>query len=441
MSTSYFQRQLTTSRLPSGLVSRISRFSTSRKLLASGRAPQVKKLERERKREADQYEFLRNPPPRETSSIPTIVKIPKAILVDAQLAGVLSVSPPEALNIINEFDGMRLRSGSPKDLCLKYNIDPWVLTQLAKVLLVTQLEANFMTVQGLLLAATELEDPGATLMLIQWDLKTRREGPRPAFTKKAFELLEKLVQSENPAAVFLQGKLYEREGKNKLALKMYVKSTEISTGAYSGVKALPITLGDAWKAIGRLRMQGKDLVGAKDALKKAAIDHDDPSAYLDLATKMTDPSTDEYEEYLLKAAISGKAEAFGELGAHFFKKLQKSGAFSQKTSHSIHTDSNKRITIRPQKGLLKDQDEWELWSNAFEWLSLASESKIASCQIYYAIICRALQKPNVGLEWLDEASQSSKLATTIARLKETWFSNELDLNNFNLDEIVQKKTN
>lgn len=298
-----------------------------------------------------------------------------------------------------------------------------------------------MTVQGLLFAATELEDPGATLMLIQWDLKTKREGPRPAFTKKSLELLEQLVQSENPAALFLQGKLYERQGKNKLALELYVKSTEISTGAYSGVKAVPITLGDAWKAIGRLRMQGKDLVGAKDALKKAAIEYDDSSAYLDLATKMTDPSTDEYEEYLLQAAISGEAEAVGELGAHFFKKLQKRGAFIQNSSHLIHTDSNRRITIRPQKGFLKNQDEWELWSNAFEWLSLASESKIASCQIYYAIMCRALQKPNVGLKWLDEASKSPKLATTIAWLKEMWFSNELDLNDFNLDEIVQKNTN
>lgn len=121
MSTSNLPRQLTTSRIPGRLLFGISRFSTHRQLLASGRSPQIKKLARERKREADQNGLLRNLPPRETSSTPTVVKLPKALLVDAQRAGLLSVSPQEAMNILNEFNGMRLRSGSPEDLCLSEN--------------------------------------------------------------------------------------------------------------------------------------------------------------------------------------------------------------------------------------------------------------------------------------------------------------------------------
>lgn len=216
---------------------------------------------------------------------------------------------------------------------------------------------------------------------------------------------------------------------------MYVKSTEISTGVYAGANCIRISLGDAWTAISRLRMKGNNKVGAEEALKKAAIDYDDSAAYLYLATKMTDPSSDEHEEYLLRAAISAETEAARELGAYYFKKLQKSEAFNRKSSNPISVDSKRPLTMRVRKGQFKDADEWELWTQAFEWLGLASESKIASSQIYYAIMCRALQKPNMGLKWLDEASRVPKFAVTIAWLKEMWFSNELDLGDFDLEKI------
>lgn len=278
-------------------------------------------------------------------------------------------------------------------------------------------------------------------MLVLRDLKNKREGPRSPFFNKAYQTLEQLVRTENPSALYVQGRIYEGKGKNKLALEMYVKSTEISTDAYTGADVVKISLGDAWTAIGRLRRQGNDIVGAEEALKKAAIDYDDSAAYLQLATKMTDPSSDEYEKYLLKAAVSEEPEAAGELGAYYFKKLRKNGTFVRKSSQPSSKDSNRPITMRIRKGQFKDQDEWELWAHAFEWLSLAAESQIASSQIYYAIMCRALQKPNVGLIWLDEASKSPKLVTTIAWLKEMWFSNELDLSDFDLDEILQNKDN
>lgn len=278
------------------------------------------------------------------------------------------------------------------------------------------------------------------LILVQGSINSKREGsPKMQFFKRAHQIHEQLVRTENPAAMFLQGRIYERQGNNKLALDMYVKSTEVFTDAYAGADSVKIGPGDAWMAISRLRMQANNKVEAEEALKKAAIDHDDPAAYLYLATKMTDPSSDEYEEYLLRAAISAESEAVGELGAYYFKKLQKNGLFVRKSSHPVSIDSKRPITLRVRKGQFKDAGEWELWTQAFEWLSLGSESKIASSQVYFAIICRALQKPNVGLKWLDEALQSPQLATTIARLKEMWFSNELDLSDFNLDKIPQNK--
>lgn len=278
-------------------------------------------------------------------------------------------------------------------------------------------------------------------MFVLKDLKNKREGPRAPFSNKAHQILEQLVRTENPLAIYVQGRIYEGKGKNKLALEMYVKSTETSTNAYTGADVVKISLGDAWTAISRLRRRGNDIVGAEEALKKAAIDYDDSAAYLQLATKMTHPLSDEYEKYLLKAAVSDEPEAAGELGAFYFKKLRKSKTFVQKSSQPSSKDSYRPITMRIRKGQFKDQDEWELWSQAFEWLSIAAESQIASSQIYYAIMCRALQKPNVGLKWLDEASKSPRLVTSVAWLKEMWFSNELDLSDFDLDEILQNKDN
>ena len=291
---------------------------------------------------------------------------------------------------------------------------------------------------GLLLAATELEDPSAALLLVQLDVIRNREAPRHSVIqghiKKAYQILERLVRAENRVALFTQGIIYQRQGNKKRALEMYIKSTEISTGTHTRVEP-NIKLGDAWMAIGRLRMQGNDLAGAEEAIKKAEFDCDDAAAYLYLATKMTDPSSDEYEEYLVQAAVSAEMGAAGELGAHYFKKLQKSGAFIGKSSPPFYMDSSKPITMRVRRGQIKDHSEWELWSQAFEWLSFASEGKIASSQIYYAIMCRALQKPNVGLKWLDEASQNPKLAKTIAWLKRMWFSEELDLSGFDLSDF------
>lgn len=295
---------------------------------------------------------------------------------------------------------------------------------------------------GLSLAATELEDPGAAQLLVLLDVIRKREAPRISVLKgpikKAYQIFERLVRAENRVALFVQGRIYERQGNKERALEMYVKSTEISTDTYTGVEA-DIKLREAWMAISRLRMQGNDLAGAEEAIKKAAFDCDDPAAYLYLATKMTDPSSDEYEEYLLQAAVSAEMGAAGELGAYYFKKLQKSGAFIRKSSPPFYMDSSKPITMRVRRGQIKSHSEWELWSQAFEWLSFASEGKVASSQIYYAIMCRALQKPNVGLKWLDEASQTPKLAKTIAWLKRMWFSEELDLSDFDLGETLQNR--
>lgn len=122
MITSTIQKYLTTSRLPSRTVFGTSRFSTSRQLLAVGRAPKVRKLEREQRASAKQNVLSPSPPPQGTPENPLLVSLPKTLLVDAQIAGQLSISWHEAQNILNEFDGIKLKSASPKDLCLSENL-------------------------------------------------------------------------------------------------------------------------------------------------------------------------------------------------------------------------------------------------------------------------------------------------------------------------------
>lgn len=112
------QRQFTISRLSSRIVFEIAHFSTNRQLLAVGRAPKVRKLEHERKREAQRQVPSRNLPPQATPETTTLVELSKSLLIAAQAVGKLSVGWSEAQNILDEFDGTRLKSGSAKDLCM-----------------------------------------------------------------------------------------------------------------------------------------------------------------------------------------------------------------------------------------------------------------------------------------------------------------------------------
>lgn len=111
MSATTIQKYLATSRLPIRIIFGISHFSTNRRLLAIGRAPKVIKVEHERKRDAKQNVPSRSPPS----------QVPKSLLVEAQMAGQLSIPWREAEDILNEFSGLRLKSGSPKDLCMSEN--------------------------------------------------------------------------------------------------------------------------------------------------------------------------------------------------------------------------------------------------------------------------------------------------------------------------------
>lgn len=113
------QRHLVISRLPRRISSGISHFSTNRQSLGIGRAP-IRVV----KRKSDVAKPLRSPPqenPQENPRFPTTLSLPKSLLVEAEIAGKLSVSWHEAESILNEFDETELKSGSPKNLCSSEN--------------------------------------------------------------------------------------------------------------------------------------------------------------------------------------------------------------------------------------------------------------------------------------------------------------------------------
>ncbi len=195
--------------------------------------------------------------------------------------------------------------------------------------------------------------------------------------------------------------------------------------------------GGSWEATYRVRWQANDRTGAEEVLKQAAFKDEDPLAYLYLATEFTDPSSGEYESYLIKAASSGSLKAARKLGTYYFKKMQMSGSFPSLEELSQLPQSLKSVSDKAAKQEVQGMGKkgWTEWSHAFEWFSLGAESDIATSQIYLAIFLRANNRPDEGLEWLEKASKSRQWANTAASLKKMWGPKLLlDFNNLSIEE-------
>lgn len=263
----------------------------------------------------------------------------------------------------------------------------------------TRVQANLRTARDLLLAGSDVEDPAATLMLVKSALNRDSRIPLSDLSKP-LKHLRRLADSGNAPALFLQALEVELEGKLKAALKMYLQSTQVTNETGIEAELVDIRLADAWRAISRVRKRLGDNQGAKAALERAAFECDDALAYLNLAKDFSDPTSPEYELYLLKAASSGILEAIEKLGSYYKDKLQDK-----------------------LKGLLPEsQIEWVERSQAFEWLSLGASAGIPSSQIHFAALLKIIHRPNEALKWLAEASKSPQHAIVASRLKRMWNS-------------------
>lgn len=219
----------------------------------------------------------------------------------------------------------------------------------------TRTQANLRNARDLLLAGSDLEDPAATLMLVKSALN-RDSLISLSGLSKPIKHLRRLADSGNAPALFLQALESELEGKLKVALEMYLQSTQVTNEKGVGAELIDIRLADASRAISRVRKRLGDNQGTKAALERAAFECEDALAYIHLANDFSDPNSPEHELYLSKAASSGILEAIEKLGSYYKDKLQ---------------DKLKYL-------LPGSQIAWVEKSQAFEWLSLGAGARIPS---------------------------------------------------------------
>lgn len=322
-------------------------------------------------------------------------------------------------------------------IILEYGIDALTLTQLAKILLSTRIKAYYPTAINLFMAASGLKDPAASLFLVLTALAANKLNT--AVYNQPRKHFEDLVSAKNPAALFIQGKIHERHGHEDRALALYVECTTVIGGGFSGAETLDINFGDVWRAIGLLKKKRSDLVGAEEALKKAALEFDDHSAYLHLATEFTDSSPGKYEAYLLLASSSGEPEAIGKLGSYYFRKVQEAGHFPPlKPSTQASEDSKSENSQRNQKQRLNVNGTLNELPLLEEWLEVGVGINHPASHVYRGILHRVSQEHDLGLDCLHKASESPKWANTVDWLTMMWYSKDIDINNLDIEDLQRR---
>lgn len=316
---------------------------------------------------------------------------------------------------------------------VEHDIEPVDLTKLAKLLINYGGLADIKIIQELLFAASLLKDPSATLMISKIALKHNRAMPLAYL-----QHLKQMVAENNYAALYVQGQIYEAGKQDSLALEMYMKSLSSASEGYQGAEAFDIPLGEVWTGIYRLKSR-KDKEGAHIAIKRAALEYDEPSAYYLLAKEFTSKSSSEYENYMLKAAASGEMRAADALGIFYLEQFQGIQLCSSKESLNNlveklagESKDSGNASQAPLRALTKMKNYLEL---AREWFNVGAEAKIPSSQVHLAVILRHEGKSGEGLEWLERARDSKSWANTISWFEKRWESDSVDFAQINIENL------
>lgn len=290
------------------------------------------------------------------------------------------------------------------------------MTSIALILLHTRNVKFFPIAQGLLSGASVLRDPSATCILVNTGIKTEKllklSEPR--------KHLNYLVSQKCPTALFLQGQIFEKVGRNSDALEMYKKSVDPSNIHYDPAESINFTIGDAWRGIYRMEINN-EIARAESALRKAAITYDDPLAYYHLAVGFTPKSVNEYPLYLLKAASSGNPEAADLLGTYYFKQSQGCKSLSSNESLMEATTNSENILITRGSDPVPPEMAAEKQNLAEEWFKIGAESNIESSQVHLAILSLKAGNLIQGLSWFEKVSISKKWVKTA-----TWFRRQCE---------------
>ena len=204
---------------------------------------------------------------------------------------------------------------------------------LAHILLQTDIKALYPIAKSIFLSASELGDEFATVTLIEQALRhSRREDLKKPELRVARVQLEKMAQSDNAGAKVLQARVLDLEGGDvektldlleEAVVQGRRKDDEsVNKEEQRDAKGPDPSLGVVWMAIARAQEKLGQQNAAKKAIENAALAHDNPQAYYQLAER-SDPASAEYIEYMLKAAASGVGNAAYKVGLWNLHELER----------------------------------------------------------------------------------------------------------------------
>ncbi|MCJ1396808.1 hypothetical protein MMC18_009700 [Xylographa bjoerkii] len=370
--------------------SRLSNTPTARHIY-SRRSPKVKDAEWARK-----HRPAAQPKPLEGSW-------PFEVLHAAYQSGGLPVTPPLAVDVLEAFAALTIYNQPSKKavqkLCQEHGIQPMTLTMLSRILLKAGDREHFPLVRDLLLSSSALNDEAATITLVNQAVETGKMGHPDIVAPRAH--LVRLAAAGNPAAMVLQAELLAAQRQPQKALLMCEEAVKKNTNKYTGAEAIGETKRKAWSTLAKLRKQQGDVEGAKLALEKGALEHDDPWAYYYLANTYRRPSDPEYLHFMLKAAASGIPDAANKLG-RFYLGLPQS-------SRAVPKDYDRR-TSRGTAPVAMQFTDREKQLLAIEWFSVSIEypnnKNLDESQVFLALLLRGQGDHKKGRSLLQSAMSS-----------------------------------
>ena len=322
------------------------------------------------------------------------------------------------------------------DICPDHELQPIHLSVLAHILLQTQVTSLYPIAKILFMSAAEMQESMATMILMEQAIRhNRREDLSKADLQVARWNLGKMATDGNQPAQILQARVLEVEGgDDRRILGLLERAVGVSSDAGDGERPAEVelfaedskkegegeepeaSLADAWRQIARIRARlgQKDL--AKDALKAAAVDLDDPQAYYLLAEQHFDSASATYIEYMLKAAVSGVGNAAYKVGVWNLQEMERGSSAAPARS---------RNRFAP----IVDTTQW--YQLIRQWFLVSLEA--AECdfrleaKMHLARLLFKLGEASGAREWLGNLTDDRSASRTKAvRLRELWKDNSLE---------------
>ncbi|KAF2676688.1 hypothetical protein K458DRAFT_437129 [Lentithecium fluviatile CBS 122367] len=188
-----------------------------------------------------------------------------------------------------------------------------------------------MIASRLLLALSAAKDSLATLQILAAVYHSSNDGIRPARdiarlfsaaeVNECKEMMEKLAEEGDTAAMTLHGQFLERAGQTGPAKYWYERAVEKCDTTFDPKYPHPMALPreQPWIALADLMLSENTpeaRAKAKAALEKGALEIGDPLAYYKLAS-FENGMTPNWHTYMNKAAASGHLEATYKLGHYY----------------------------------------------------------------------------------------------------------------------------